>query len=391
MKLQIPSILLFGPGRLTDVPSVLGELGAERPLVVTDPGVAAAGIAGHLLGILESAGIETEVWDGVAPDPDEGHAERCRDRIVAGGHRSVIALGGGSVIDAAKVAAVLATNGGTTADWSGFDRVRRPGLPLVTVPTTPGSGAEVSSHAVLLQLSPRKKEVVGGYHLLPRAAVVDPELTLTLPAPQTAWTALDGFVHAVEAYLARRATPFTDVFARPAVAAIARALPRVLADGSDLAAREDLSLGCLHSGLAMANANAGAIHALGYPLTSRYGIPHGLANALVAASTLERIWPGSPERCAELARLLGDGEYGPGPARLAGCVRRLLASLGVDGGLSGHGVREEDLPELAEEATRFRPVLENTPVALDRADLLAIYREAWRRPPVPIPRHIALL
>lgn len=377
MKLRIPPTLLFGNGRLADVAAVLGELGVERPLVVTDPRVVAAGLAGRLLGDLEGAGFKAGVWDGVAPDPDEGHAEACRERLVTGGHDSVIALGGGSVIDAAKVAAVLATNGGKTSDYFGFDRVRRPGLPLVAVPTTQGSGAEVSSHAVIVQVSPRKKEVLAGLHLLPRAAVVDPGLTLTLPAVQTAWSALDGFIHAVEAYLARRATPFTDVFARPAVPAIARALPRVLADGSDAAAREELALGCLYSGLAMANANAGAIHALGYPLTGRYGIPHGLANALVAAATLERIWPGSPERCAELARLLGDGEDDPGPAQLAGCVRRLLAAAGVSGGLAGRGVPEEDLPGLAEEATCFKPVLANTPVEIDRSGLLAVYRAAW--------------
>jgi alcohol dehydrogenase class IV len=298
--------------------------------------------------------------------------ERCAEQIAGGDHASVIALGGGSVIDAAKVAAVLATNGGKTSDYFGFDRVRRPGLPLLTVPTTPGSGAEVSSHAVILQLAPRKKEVVAGLHLLPRAAVVDPGLTATLPPEQTTWSALDGFIHALEAYLARRATPLTDTYARMAVPAIAHALPRVLANRSDPEAREQLALGCLYSGLAMANANAGAIHALGYPLTGRYGIPHGLANALVAAATLERIAPGRPERCAELARLLEDGSED-----LAGCVRRLLEKLGVNGGLAARGVRQEDLPELAEAATHFRPVLENTPVALSESDLLAIYETAW--------------
>lgn len=377
MRLRVPPTLVFGRGRAADVAAILGELGAERPLVVTDPGVVSAGIAEELCGHLVRAGYEPEIWAGVTPEPDEEHAERCAERIAAGGHGSVIALGGGSAMDVAKVAAVLATNGGRTADWFGFDRVRRPGLPLVTVPTTPGSGAEVSSHAVIVQLSPRKKEVVAGLHVLPRAAVVDPDLTRTLPAPQTTWSALDGLIHAIEAFLARGATPLTDAFARPAVTAIARALPRVLADGSDVAAREELSLGCLYSGLAMANANAGAIHALGYPLTGRYGIPHGLANALVAASTLERVWTGRPERSAELARLLDEGAADPGPDRLAGCVRRLIASRDVDGGLAGHGVREEDLPGLAEEATRFRPVLENTPVKLDRDDLLAIYRAAW--------------
>jgi alcohol dehydrogenase class IV len=377
MKLRVPSILLFGKGRLEDVPAVLAELGAEAPLLVTDPGVKAAGIADRLLALLHQAGIAAGLWDGVTPDPDETQPEACRNQILAGSHRSVIALGGGSVIDAAKVAAVLAANGGNTSDYFGFDQVKRPGLPLITVPTTPGSGAEVSSHAVVLQLSPRKKEVVAGYHLLPRAAVVDPDLTATLPAAETTWSALDGFIHAVEAYLARRATPLTDTYARMAVPAVGRALPRVLADPSDATAREELALGCLYSGLAMANANAGAIHALGYPLTGRYGIPHGLANALVAAATLERTWPGRPERCAELARSLGASQADPDPESLAACVRRLLESLGMDTRLSIHGVSEEDLPILAEAATHFRPVLQNTPVDLSESDLLAIYRTAW--------------
>jgi alcohol dehydrogenase class IV len=383
VRFRVPSTLLFGRGQLSEVPAVLEELGVERPLVVTDKGVAAAGLADRLLASLVAAGLDAQVWDEVEPDPGEEHAEACRDRLVAdrngdkGGHDSVIALGGGSVMDVAKVAAALATNGGRPSSYFGFDRVRHPGLPLVTVPTIPGSGAEVSSHAVLRERVSRKKEVVAGVHLVPRAAVVDPAITVSLPPAQTAWSALDGFIHAVEAFLARRSNPFTDAFARLAVPAIARALPRVLADGADLVAREDLSLGCLYAGLAMANANAGAIHALGYPLTGRYGIPHGLANALVAAPALERIGPGRPERAAELARLLGDPEIEPDPTRFAAQVRELLAAAGIGDQLSGWGVQEGDLPSLAEAATHFRPVLENTPVAFAEADLLAIYRMAW--------------
>ncbi|HEV7518978.1 MAG TPA: iron-containing alcohol dehydrogenase, partial [Thermoanaerobaculia bacterium] len=181
----------------------------------------------------------------------------------------------------------------------------------------------------------------------------------------------------VEAFLARRATPLSDTFARQAVPVIARALPKVLADGTDLTAREDLSLGCFYAGLAMANANAGAIHALGYPLTGRYGIPHGLANALVAAAVLERVEPGRPERCLELARLMAEGGAAPGPARLADQVRSFLTQVGMGDRLSAWGVHEGDLPELAEAATHFGPVLENTPVAFRQADLLAMYRAAW--------------
>ena len=373
MRLRLPPTLLFGRGRLAELPAVLAELGAVRPLVVTDPGVVAAGHAGRLRAAFSHAGLAVEVWDGVAPDPGPEHAEACRDRLAAGGHDAVVALGGGSVLDAAKVGAVLATNGGGAADCFGFGRVRSPGLPVLAVPTTPGSGAEVSSHAVLLASG--RKEVVAGLHLLPRAAVVDPVATLGLPPERTLWSALDALIHAVEALLARRATPWTDVFARLAVPAIARALPRVLCDGDDFAAREELCLGCLHSGLAMANANAGAIHALGYPLTGRHGIPHGLANALVAAAALERLAPASPVRGAELASLLA-GEV-PASRPLADEVRRLLAELGLTDRLSAWGVRAEDLPGLADAATGFRPVLENAPMALGRDDLLAIYRDSW--------------
>ena len=374
MRFRVPQTLLFGRGQLAEVPAVLVELGVEKPLIVTDPGVAAVGLPERLQQSLAEAGLASAVWDGVEPDPGEEHADACRGELLAGAYDSVIALGGGSVIDVAKVAAVLATNGGALASYFGFDRVRRQGLPLLTVPTISGSGAEVSSHAVIRERVTRKKEVVSGTYLVPRAAVVDPAITRSLPPTQTAWSALDGFIHAVEAFLARRSNPFTDAFARMAVPAIARALPRVLADGADLTAREDLSLGCLYAGLAMANANAGAIHALGYPLTGRYGIPHGLANALVAAAALERIGPGRPERAAELARLIGNGT---GVADHAHEVRQLLTAVQIEDRLSSWGVQEDDLPSLAEAATHFRPVLENTPVLFAEADLLSIYRAVW--------------
>lgn len=375
MRLRMPATLLFGQGVLAELPAVLGEVGSARPLIVTDRGVAAAGWPERVRQELAGAGLESAVWDGIEPDPDEGHAERCGEELRSGGYDAVVAVGGGSVIDAAKVAAVLVTNGGRASDYFGFDRARRPALPLVVVPTTAGSGAEVSSHAVVLQLEPRKKEVVSSVHLLARAAVVDPETTSTLPPALASYSALDGLIHALEAFVARRATPFTDTFARQAVPRIASALPRVLGGSSDPAAREELSLGCLYSGIAMANANAGVIHALGYPLTGRYGVPHGLANALMAAAALERTWPARPERYGELASLLGgtEGEGGELPER----VRGLLAAAGIRDTLKGWGVAEADLPDLAEAATHFKPVLQNTPVTLTGDDLLAIYRSAW--------------
>jgi alcohol dehydrogenase class IV len=376
VRLRLPPTILFGRGVSCELPRLLAELGIARPLLATDPGVAAAGIPERLAGELRAAGIAAAIWDGVRPDPDETHAERCAEALVSGGHDAVVAVGGGSAIDAAKVGAALAALGGRAADLFGFDRAERPGLPLVAVPTAAGSGSEVSSHAVIAALGVRKKEVVAGLHILPRAAVVDPDWTATLPPETAAWSALDALFHAIEAYLARRATPLTDGFALPALPRLARALPRVLSRPDDAPAREELSLGCLYAGCAMANANAGAIHALGYPLTSRYGIPHGLANALMAAATLARTWSAAPERSADLARALG-GETG---ADLAPRVRAFLAGIGIGDTLASRGVAAADLPTLANEATHFRPVLDNTPLALGEEDLLAIYRDAYRPP-----------
>jgi alcohol dehydrogenase class IV len=392
MRLLLPPTLSFGTGVLDELPGVLRGLGMERPLLVSDAGVVAAGAAGRVERLLRDGGAAVELWAEVESDPGEEHADACGRRLAAGAHDGVVAVGGGSVIDVAKVGAVLAgawrqggqgtegSRGRTTADVFGFDRVERPGLPMVAVPTTPCSGAEVSGHAVLWSRELRRKHVVASPRLVPSAAVVDPLLA--------------------EALMARRANPLTDAFARLALGGLIEGLPRLHATGakggigakgdSSAAAREQVVLGSLYAGLAMANASAGAVHALGYPLTDRHGVPHGLANALVAARTLERTWRGRPERAAELAAMLAGAAASAGgagrvpaahpdamAAELPGRLRAFLGSLGVGGSLADWGVGEADLPRLAEEASQYRPVLDNTPLALAAADLQAIYRACW--------------
>lgn len=389
IALRTPPEILVGRGVVAEVPRLAAALEVARPLIVTDPGVAAAGAPARLRELLAGSGFEVEVWDGVAPDPDEGHAEACAARLWEDDRDAVIAVGGGSVLDAAKLGAVLAVQGGRAADRFGLDRVTRPGLPLLAVPTTTGGGGEVSSHAVLLGGAPRRKRVVSGPPLLPRAAVIDPELALTLPPEPTLYSALDGLVHAVEAFVARRASRWTDAWVRAGWPAIVAALPRVATDGGDLAAREELAVGCLGASLAMANASAGAAHALGYPLTERYGVPHGLANALMVPEVVARYAreaeAGPRGKLAELACGLDPGAHGLPEAEAAALLPELLRvffeGLGVDHSLVRLGGREEDLEELAEAAREFRPVLENSPVDLALGDLLEIYRRAWEAAP----------
>lgn len=379
-RLRSPGTVLFGRGCIERLPALAADLGIGRPLLVTDPGVAATGLPERIAGSLEAAGGDASIWAECFPDPDDELTDRCRDRLVAGGHDGVIAIGGGSVLDPGKVAAALVAVSARTAECFGFDRIPRAGLPMIAVPTTAGGGAEVSSHAVISAHDSGKKEVVAGLHILPRAAVVDPDTTCSLPPRRTLETALDGLVHAIEAYVARGRSAVTDLFALEAVPRILRALPRALDAPEAPEPRLELSLGGLYSGLAMANANAGAIHAVGYPLTGRFGVPHGLANGMVAPTVLERLWPSSPERYAEIARRFGAPHDLPdeeAAAALPGLFRAFLERCGVTSHLPEHGVTEAELPDLARAASLFRPVLENTPVRLDVDDLEEIYRCLW--------------
>lgn len=389
-RLRLPPTVLFGAGCVQRVGEVLLGERARTPLVVTDAGVAATGLPERIVEALRSAGLGAALWSGGRSDPHDGVPELCAE--AAAGCDALVAVGGGSVVDTAKVAALLAAHGGRVRDYYGFDRAPGPGLPLVVVATTAGGGSEVSSHAVLLDREHDRKEVVAGDALTPRAAVVDPDLLATAPRTVLLHSALDGLVHAVEGFVARRATPFTDGFVREALPRLVRALPRIVAHGDgavdpeDAAgARAELALGALYSGFAMAGASAGAAHALGYPLSTRYDLPHGLANALMLPAVVERLVPERPERYGELARFwesppaLDRSDPGRADAgsRLPGLLRAWLDALGIALGLEGHGVAEADLPALGLEASRFGPVLDNTPARLDADELTDLYRRSW--------------
>jgi alcohol dehydrogenase class IV len=449
------------PGGLAACGEVVAGLGIRRALVVTDAGVRAAGWADRVAAAARSVGVQVTVWDQARPDPADELVHRCRDAVLRHGCDGLVAVGGGSVIDVAKATAGLVAAGGPLLPaYEGLGRLAAAGPPVVAVPTTPCSGAEVSRHAVLAAAGGGRKYAVSGPHLAPRAVVVDPDTFATAPRDVLVDTVLDALVHAVEAYLARAATPYSDLFARAAVAAITRAAIPALATGaflarpaggpiassddqSALSERENVALsriergdvtfsqvgagagsgraavtelvtGCLLAGVAMAEANAGVIHALGYPLTSEYGIAHGRANALVAGAALRALASAAPRRCGELAALWSspgqppaaaprtaaaephaDGVTGrpeagacgdaaavgaggmAGAGALAAAFDELGRRLGMAGSLAGYGVLRDRLPALARLACDYQPVLRNSPLDATEADLARIYDEAW--------------
>jgi alcohol dehydrogenase class IV len=365
--------LRVGSGALDEIGRVVTELGIGRALVITDPGVRAAGWADRVTAAISAAGAAATTWDGVRSNPGDLEVHACRDAVAA--HRSdgLVAVGGGSTIDVAKATAGLVAAGGRLPDYAGLGRLTVAGPPVVAVPTTPGSGAEMSRHCVIADPATGRKYAVSGRWMAPRAIVVDPDTFATAPRDVLVDTVLDSLIHAIEAFLARAATPYTDLFSLRAAAAITRGLAALSDPDSDGSETTELVAGCLAASVAMAEANAGVIHAMGYPLTSEFGIPHGRANSLVAGAALRVVAKTAPQRCAQLSEVW----TGASGLDLAGDFDELLDRLEVPRWLGGYGVTPDRLPELANLATDYQPVLRNAPVMLTEADLLGIYEDAW--------------
>ncbi|WP_131742236.1 iron-containing alcohol dehydrogenase [Actinomadura roseirufa] len=369
--------LLVRNGALTDVGQVAADLGMRNALVVTDPGVRAAGWADPVAFSLRRAGTNAAVWDHVRPGPPEEVVHRCRDRMLADEHDGLVAVGGGSCVDVAKAVSGLVAAGGRLRDHEGPGRLHRAGPPVIAVPTALCGGAEVSRHAVITGAGGHRY-TVSGPPLAPRAVVADPRVFGTAPREVLVDTVADALIHAVESYLARAATPYSDIFARAAVASITRAAPRALGARPDAGTwMNELVTGCLAAGVAMAETDTGPIHALGYPLTSEFGIPHGRAGALVAGSALRALTPAAPDRCLDLLDLWAAPGGPAEPAGLAGSVERLIEGLGIRRSLAAHGVPRNRLSSLAEQAASHRPVLRNAPATLTETDLHAVYDLAW--------------
>ncbi len=353
--------------------------GITRALVVTDRGLLASGALAPALDGFAAAGVEAVVFADVEPDPPEA----CVEAAVAAAHTArvdgVVGLGGGSSMDTAKLAALLAASGETLGAVYGVDLARGPRLPLVQVPTTAGTGSEVTPIAIVTTPSAEKKGVVSG-HLYPDVALLDATLTLGLPPRTTAMTGVDAMVHAIEAYTSRRLkNVLSDTLAVRALGLLAAHLGRAVDDGADLPARRAMLQGATLAGMAFANAPVAAVHALAYPLGGHFHVPHGLSNALVLLPVLEFNLAAAGPLYAELAPALaaggGPADGAPGGA-LLDALGALLDRLPLERRLREVGVTEADLPMLARDAMRVQRLLVNNPRAVTYDDALAIYRRA---------------
>lgn len=380
ITLRGPGVIYAGFNAIQKLPAEAKALGARKALLVTDPGVLQAGIGAKARELLAAAGIEVEVFDRVVADPDVACAEACVKVAKAGDYDLIIGLGGGSSMDVAAIAAVMCTNPGAVADYFGANLVVNPGVPTILIPTTAGTGAEVTPNAVLTDPSVRLKKAIVSPHILPRVAIVDPLLTVSMPPRVTAFSGLDALAHAVEAYTANNATPLTDIFAREGIALIGRSLRAAAARGSNLEARYDMSIGSMYAGIALAHAGVNAVHALSYPLSGEYGVPHGVANGLLLPYVMEFNVLGDIAKFAEMALLMGEeGRHltlVERARRAPVAVKALCDDLPVPHSLTELGVPKEAIARFAVAAVGITRLMDNNPRAMTVADAERIYARA---------------
>jgi alcohol dehydrogenase len=321
------------------------------------------------------------LYDKAVPEPPIELADEGAKLAVRGKCDGVVGIGGGSAMDLAKAIAVLAANKGKAEDYLGLNKVPGPGLPKIMVPTTAGTGSEVTFTAVFIRKKLKKKEGMNSPYLYPELALLDPELTLTLPPHPTAATGIDALCHAIESYTSINASPMSEVMSLEAIRLISGNLRTAVHDGTNIEAREAMLLGSLYAGLGLANAGVTAVHSLSYPLGGKYGISHGLANTIMLPKVMAFNLPGAQEKFVDIAEVMGE-IVDDMPLREAAylavdAVEALIEDCGISTTLEELEIPESDFPELAKIAATVARPLANNPCKMTPEEMVEIYQECY--------------
>jgi alcohol dehydrogenase class IV len=389
--------LLFGRQAVRQLGEVAGRLGAKRILLVTDPLLVKAGVVEQVHGSLSEGGVIVEVFRGGEPEPSLKAADACIAAARQFRPDALLGLGGGSNMDLAKITATVLKHGGQPRDYVGDDKIPGPVFPLICVPTTAGTGSEVSAASVLTDTESKMKVGVLSNYLRPEVAVVDPLLTVSCPPKVTADSGIDALTHAIEAFTAvdnevfplpagertvyQGRHPMGDLLAEKAIALIGKFLRRAVADGKDLEAREGMALGATLAGMAFSNVGVAAVHALEYPVGGATHCSHGAGNGLLLPYVMRYNLPARKSQFAQIAELLGENVSGLSQDQAAekaiDAVVRLRNDIGIPRSLREIGVTESQLRPFAEKAHGIRRILRVNPRQPTVEDLEGILRSAF--------------
>jgi len=385
VRIALPRELRIGPGSSQQVGEVLGALGLLRPLVVTDSFLVEAGVLASVVAGLDAdgSGRSAAVFADTVPDPTTECVEAAASVLRAGDFDCVIGLGGGSPMDTAKAAAILATRGGAMRDYKAPVQTDSASLPVIAIPTTAGSGSECTRFSIVTDSASNEKMLCAGLSFLPLAAVIDYELTLTMPRRLTADTGVDALTHAIEAYVSLRSNPFSDGLALSAMRAVFANLRAVYAEPGDRAAREAMMLAATQAGMAFSNASVALVHGMSRPIGAHFHVAHGLSNAMLLPAITEFSIDGAPDRYAQCARAIGVADDDDSSARattkLVDALRQLNADLDVPTP-KAHGLVEAEwtrlTPLMAEQALLSGSPA-NNPRIPTAGEIEELYRSVW--------------
>jgi len=377
-KFVAPEIV-FGDGALEMLGRYVTNFGANRVFVVTDPGVVGCGLADKVVGNLRTVDVETVLYDRISPNPRDQEVMAGAAFYRETGCDVIVALGGGSPMDCAKGISVVSTNGGSILDYEGVDKVDLPGPPLICIPTTAGSAADVSQFAIITHVAKRVKIAIISKSVVPEVALIDPSTTLSMDRYLTLCTGIDALAHAIEAYVSSASSDLTDVHALEAIRLLHRYLPEVLDRLDDPWLRNRVMLASLEAGLAFSNASLGAVHAMAHSLGGLLDLPHGECNALLLEHVVAFNYPTVPERCDRIGEIFGARLIDLQPMERCQAVVAALTAfknrLGLQAGLGSRGVQSSDIPSLARKALAD-PCMATNPRRPRLADIENLYAEA---------------
>lgn len=382
-QIVLPRVMQVGAGASQEIPNVLASLGCKRPLIVTDKVMVELGHAARIQQYLQQHRVFPDVFDATVPEPTVGSIQAGVEQARGGDYDCIIALGGGSPIDSAKAIAVLAKHGGQMRDYKFPRIVLESGLPVIAVPTTAGTGSEVTRFTIITDETCDEKMLCVGIGFMPVAALVDYELTLSLPPRITADTGIDALTHAIEAYVSKKANPYSDAQALAAMRLISPNLRRAYQDGADEAAREAMMLGSTLAGVAFSSASVALVHGMSRPIGAFFHVPHGLSNAMLLPAVTAWSIPAAPERYADCARAMGIANERDATET---ANRKLIAELeALNDELQvpspeGFGIERqrffELLPVMAEQALASGSP-GNNPRVPEADEIIELYRQLW--------------
>ncbi len=376
---QAPANVTFGRGAIGQLSEIVKGLGS-RAMVISDPGIAAAGILDRVRSWLHDAGVATEAYTDVEPNPSVETVHKAYDLLKETNAEFLVGLGGGSAMDVAKVASVLARYGGTVHDYEGIGKVPGPGMTTVAIPTTAGTGSEVTVFGVITDRQRKFKMTVGSPHLVPQYAICDPELTLSMPPGLTAATGMDALTHGIECYINRVYNPIAKTLALESVRLIGPALRTAYTAGRDLSARTAMLLASTMAAMAFTRTRLGNVHAMSHPLGAHFDVPHGVANAVLLPYVMAWNLPACRQTYPQIAAALGEdtgARSAEGAAeRAVDAVQRLSRAVGIPPRLRDLGVTTSAIPQMATDAMKSGNVLVN-PRDTTYDDIVHLFETAY--------------